>query len=407
MTVNILSQGLTTNIENSVGTAMVTYLSSSDYKRFTCISAFASESGVNGLTQYIEKAKEIYESLNIIVGVDLKGTSKEALEALLGLGINTLIFYQPGFSIFHPKIYLFEGEHRSQLIVGSSNLTTQGLFVNVEAAIHVELNHDLVQDQQLIANLKTSFAGLFDFTDPNLQPISQALIQQFVAEKIVPTEAERKEIQDKVNELEEQSNEPVERIIRTLFPKRQLPSAPKEFRRKRVKKTTVSKSEHIDSPSDNTAEQITEKIEDEDFTLVWEMPNIPGSSVQATKSATTNPTGMLRLVQAGFQSNGIVIDHTSYFRAKVFNSLSWVSKTAKTEIAIGRFRMSIIGKSIGEHPLEIRHKPSGESNQGNYTTGISWGRHVGKIIQASTLAGRTIRLYRSNRSDNIFKIEFS
>lgn len=32
------------------------------------------------------------------------------------------MFSQTGFSIFHPKIYVFEGEHCSQLIIGSSNL---------------------------------------------------------------------------------------------------------------------------------------------------------------------------------------------------------------------------------------------------------------------------------------------
>ena len=33
-------------------------------------------------------------------------------------------------SIFHPKIYLFEGTDKSELIIGSSNLTSQGLFTN-------------------------------------------------------------------------------------------------------------------------------------------------------------------------------------------------------------------------------------------------------------------------------------
>lgn len=168
MKIRIISQGITTDTENSVGTTLIKYLNSSDYQCFTFISAFASEAGIYGLSEYIEKAKATYNGLNIIVGVDQKGTSKEALEALVALNINVLIFYQSGFSIFHPKIYLFEGQRYSQLIIGSSNLTSQGLFVNVEASIHLEIDHQVIEDQQVIIELKASFPGLFDFMDPNL-----------------------------------------------------------------------------------------------------------------------------------------------------------------------------------------------------------------------------------------------
>lgn len=83
MTVNVLSQELAPDIDNSVGAALIKYSSIDEYCRFTAIPAFASEAGVNGLSLHINRAKQTYQNLTIIVGIDQKGTSKEALDALL------------------------------------------------------------------------------------------------------------------------------------------------------------------------------------------------------------------------------------------------------------------------------------------------------------------------------------
>lgn len=401
----VLSQGITADTDNSVGTALIKLLSSKQYHTFTAVSAFASEAGINGLSQYIEAAKSAYKALNLIVGVDQKGTSKEALEAILGLGINSRVFYQTGFSIFHPKIYLFEGDTTSQLIMGSSNLTAQGLFVNVEASVNMALDHNNPDDVKFIEDLKARFGSLFDFSDPNLQSITQELIEQLVAEKIVPTEDERKAAYEKVKELEGPPSEPVERVIRTIFPKRSLPSIPAEFRSKRAPKTLPPADESGDVTPEAAPDTAVEPANDAQYTLAWVMHNIPGSSVQITRSVTTNPTGMIRLVQADYYSDGQLIDQTTYFRRKVFNGLSWVPETTDTDIAIGKFKVSILGQEIGEHPLRIRHKPSGEAGQGNYTTGISWGS-LGRTIRDAGLTGRTVKLYRLSGSDDTFRLEF-
>lgn len=396
MTTNILSQGLTTETENSVGATLIKCLKSENYKSFIFISAFASEAGINGLSEHIEEAKKTYESLNIIVGVDQKGTSKEALDALSKLGINAFIFYQPNFSIFHPKIYLFEGDERSELIIGSSNLTTQGLFINVEASIHLELVHSVPEEMQIVLDLKAKFKELFDFKNQNLKPITAELIDQFVAEKMVPTEAQRKEIQKKI---EEQLGEPTERIIRTLFPSRELPSAPNGFRRKRPRKVHEN---NIIAPEITT----TEPILAENFELVWRRGRLPASSVEIAGTANTNPTGGLRLVQDKFQVDGETIDQTTYFRENVFGDLTWavVRQNPLVERAIGQFYVSISGENLGVFALEIRHKPSGEAGQHNYTTSISWGE-LSKNVRERRLTGLSLKLYRSEDTHGTFKIE--
>jgi HKD family nuclease len=123
MDIKFLGQGFNPEIDDSVGSHLIRLLAERRFESLTWFSAFASEPGIRGLSHHLESVKRHFKSMTIIVGVDQKGTSKEALEALLDLNLNAFIFYQPSNAIFHPKIYLFEGIAETVLIVGSSNLT--------------------------------------------------------------------------------------------------------------------------------------------------------------------------------------------------------------------------------------------------------------------------------------------
>ena len=87
-----------------------------------------------------------------------------------------------------------------------------------------------------------------------------------------------------------------------------------------------------------------------------------------------NPTGDLRLTRAKFLVDGNHIDQTQYFRHIVFKNENWRAKEGKQvkEISIVLFKVFIDDEFVGEDNLEIQHKPSGEANQSNYTTGIRW-----------------------------------
>lgn len=77
-----------------------------------------------------------------VVGIDLKNTTREGLQALLDLeqfgDAETYVYHNESGSIFHPKLYLFRNRQEARLIVGSNNLTQAGLFVNVEAGLQVD-----------------------------------------------------------------------------------------------------------------------------------------------------------------------------------------------------------------------------------------------------------------------------
>ncbi len=134
------------------------------------------------------------------------------------LKINSYVFFVPPPSpIFHPKIYFFEGQNNSELIIGSSNLTANGLFTNVEASILISIDNHNATDKKIVEGLKDYFKGFFNQSDPNLKPLTTELIDDLVNAKIVPTEAERKELQDKG---EKADKEETQIILSKIFPKR-------------------------------------------------------------------------------------------------------------------------------------------------------------------------------------------
>ena len=147
------------------------------------------------------------------------------------------------------------------------------------------------------------------------------------------------------------------------------------------------------------------KLEQNKFgKLVWRRQKLPASSVQVSEIGT-NPTGGLRLVQDKFVYNGEKIDQTTYFRNLLFGHFTWekIKSNPFVEAAIIPFEITIKGKYIGKYKLEVRHKPSGEAGQHNYTTSISWGE-LGEIIMDEKLTGRRLDIYSPKGRIKAFKI---
>ena len=110
MIIYFLGQGLKPNSKKSVGNLILHNLQVPDFHTFTCFVAFASKTAIIGLTDQIIKSKEHIKNLNFFIGVDLKGTSKEALEELLHLEVNSYIHYTESRIIdtVHPSRHLYQ-----------------------------------------------------------------------------------------------------------------------------------------------------------------------------------------------------------------------------------------------------------------------------------------------------------
>jgi len=383
MNIKLLGQGYEPISEFSVGHQLVKFFADESFHTFTGISAFASQSGIIGLSKHIKEAKKHLNIITIVTGIDQKGTSKEALEEIFALDINAYVFYQPSVTIFHPKFYLFEGNKKSKLIIGSSNLTSQGLFTNVEASLLVSIDNSVEADKKIIDQLKDYFKGIFDFTDPNLKKLSKEIITDLVKAKIVPTEEERKAAQDKMEKAEK--NE-IDNIISKIFPKRTISKIPPEFRgtRKSIIKT-----------ADDTTD-----IADTAFfkgELLWESGKLTERDLNIPKGSNTNPTGSM-LFKKG-KTKGI--DQRHYFRDTVFLSLKWTRdkkpETAHIERSEAMFNIVIDGKSVGKFKLALSHNTRTDTRsyeQKNSMTAISWGA-AKSFIANDSLIGKCASLFKT------------
>jgi len=104
-----------------------------------------------------------------------------------------------------------------------------------------------------------------------------------------------------------------------------------------------------------------------------------------------NPTGDLRLAMGAYRGK---IDHTTYFREKLFGSFTWAPEKQGplVETTQVQFDITILGKKLGVYTLTVSHKPSGEAGQSNYTTGLRWG-DLAATLQAVDVTGRTLAIY--------------
>ena len=305
MKIHFIGQGI--NDSESVGQRLLEALSNGFYDTFTAISAFATERAVLGMNEVLKKAE--LKNCTFIVGIDQKGTSKEALEALLLMDYaDVSIIHTTTSIIFHPKIYIFEGKEQCRVIVGSSNLTSSGLFLNLEASLMLEFDSSNETGSQLLSDITKYIYNL----DVNRQELNQELIDSLVESKIVPLEKDIKVVRSKQYETDNSERDPsVWAHIKTVFPSIKIKRIPTDFRVKKVK-------------TDKSAAEIEEFIEfeGEKGALVWQKHNLPSSDAQQVKG-NTNVTGVLRLGQADYRVNGQLIDKNTYFRESVFGGLDW------------------------------------------------------------------------------------
>jgi HKD family nuclease len=397
MKISFLGQGFEETSKNSVGNYLGEFFADKEFNSFTGISAFTSLAGVNLLSKYISLSKKNLGVIKIVTGVDQKGTSKEALEALLDLNIDSFVFYAPPpFPIFHPKIYLFEGKVKSKLIVGSSNLTMSGLFSNIESSMLIHIDNRSKSDRKIIDQLKEYFNGIFKHNDPNLQKLTKQLIADLVNAKVVPTEAERKAAQEKIdkNQRKETQN-----IISKIFPRRAIAKIPSEFK-------GGIKSKEKSNISETTASSF---IKSKASKLLWESGKLTERDLNIPKGSNTNPTGSM-LFKKG---KTLDIDQRHYFRDEVFSSLRWskdgASATAHLERAKALFKIIIDGKDSGDFELTITHNTRTNTRsyeQNNSMTSISWGK-AKKVIANDKLIGKSAILYKNKGKNDEFTLEIS
>jgi len=108
--------------------------------RLWVMSAFASGAALKALEPFVDIFLADGNSIEVIVGVDMNGTDKDAISRLLVLQqsfptqFSCHVFQAPSrAAIFHPKLYLYVAASKISAITGSANLTLGGLGNNFES----------------------------------------------------------------------------------------------------------------------------------------------------------------------------------------------------------------------------------------------------------------------------------
>ena len=136
---------------------------SGNYQSLTIFSAFAKNSGVLRLKESLEKFRSLGGRIRAFIGIDLDGTSYEALLNLLALCDELYVIHSESFSTtYHSKIYLLKNAEKAWCAIGSNNLTGGGLWTNFESCS--------IQTFQLPAQnheLDNIYSVMDRYTDPH------------------------------------------------------------------------------------------------------------------------------------------------------------------------------------------------------------------------------------------------
>ena len=104
------------------------------YMHLKILVAFAKNSGVLRIKQALERFRANGGTIDVIVGVDIQGTSYEALQNLMQLCDSLYVVHsESSMTTFHSKVYLLENDNNVWMAVGSNNLTGGGLWTNFES----------------------------------------------------------------------------------------------------------------------------------------------------------------------------------------------------------------------------------------------------------------------------------
>lgn len=187
MKATFLGHGLDFGDQLNVGKQLVNSFQSPKYKSFNGLIAFASISGVNMLKSYINEAKKRYDQLRFFIGVDNRGTSKEALEVLIQQNIETYIYHDTRNSVtYHPKLFIFEGDVYTRVIIGSSNLTSSGLKMNIEASVQIDFRTKTdKQGRNFIRDLKEYYFDILNLETELIKPLTKEYLKELISKNLL------------------------------------------------------------------------------------------------------------------------------------------------------------------------------------------------------------------------------
>jgi len=345
--------------------------------------AFVREAGVSQIGNVL---RENSRKIVVIAGIRNGSTSAQGLLALLDCKVK-LLLVDTGAStpIFHPKVYLAVANNTACAIVGSANLTSSGLNLNIEASTVLSLDRTDDSDESFLQDLLSAINALQQNYPEHVFPVTR---KREIADLL-----RQGRLEDERYSIPPQSNRLRKNTERDKLKRMKLFSKPRPIQTRRIgreKRTVLTKTK-----PPHTLE------------LVWISKGLTERDLNIPSGRNTNPTGSMLLKKGQMDD----IDLQSYFRDDAFSSLNWRNdpqpRLSHLERTQAEFEIIIKGISYGIFSLQLTHNSRTNTRayeQRNAMTQIHWGKAKGIVAQRDLLQ-RELRLYRKIDKADSFLIE--
>jgi hypothetical protein len=149
-------------------------LRNNNYDHLLFSVAFAKSGPLLRLAPDIRAWKQSGKVIRAIFGIDLLGTSKQALEFALDNFDDVFITHSTSHVTFHTKFYLFYGENQAVCYQGSHNLTVGGTEINLEGGTKIEM--DRPEDEDTFQDALSCWESLLPSDCPMTLEVTEQLI---------------------------------------------------------------------------------------------------------------------------------------------------------------------------------------------------------------------------------------
>ena len=351
-----------------LGDRLIELLDSADYHTLNVAVAFAKNSGVLRVKDAFSHFRERGGSVNVYVGVDLGGTSYEALTTLRLHTDSLNVVHSERGQTFHSKIYQFSGEKSGLLVVGSHNLTAGGLWTNFESSVHIPIDGEKAAETKISKEMGDYFQELAGLATSFMPITSQDEIERLLDEGYVT-----KEVADRVRRASDAKRDgSKERLFGNVAPAKlpRLTSTKQEGQTE-----TKVASPEVPTPTDTA----TVNAEDSNQTIWFETREMTGGSrniLDLSKKSLVesgNPTGTpFDLGEAGFMRGGVeffglnptATDQTANITIH-FKGQDYLENTIlypEGNNANGTWRLQIKGKNSSSQKITDAFRTEGRAN---------------------------------------------
>lgn len=206
---------------NAIGDYIIRLLTQDEprFEIFRACVAFVKAGGMLRLAPALQSFMDRGNRIEIVSGIDDGITSKQGLELVMRYSTTAYVFNNP-MTTFHPKLYLFEvPQKRAVAFIGSSNLTSGGLYTNYEANLRIEFDLSLAEDRKAYDSILAIFLNASDVNTGNAIQLDAALLERLVRENKLADET--RQVRRRLAPRRARVSEP------PLFPRTPVPPAPR------------------------------------------------------------------------------------------------------------------------------------------------------------------------------------